>query len=212
MGLTSADFTRPFGSQPDAVTTLDSQALFAEYHQRLYRYTLSLLRDPAEADDATQETLVRAVRQIESLRDGQALTTWLYRIATHVCFDRLRQRGRDKTIGPADEPYDLEQAEDDAPSLEQIIERSDMSACVQRYLDGLSDSYRAVILLHDLDGLTNPQIAEALGLSLATVKIRLHRARVRLHAQLEAGCAFSHDERDVLVCEPKSPLLTESLP
>ncbi len=87
-----------------------------------------------------------------------------------------------------------------------------MSACVQRYLDGLSDSYRAVILLLDLDGLTGPQIAEILGVSLATVKIRLHRARVRLRAQLEAGCAFSHDERDVLVCEAKPLLLTESLP
>jgi RNA polymerase sigma-70 factor (ECF subfamily) len=75
---------------------------------------------------------------------------------------------------------------------------------VQRYLEGLSDSYRAVNWLHDLDSLTGPQIAEILGVSLATVKIRLHRARVRLRAQLEAGCAFGHDERDVLVCEPKS--------
>lgn len=199
-------------SQLDAVTTLDPQVLFAEYHQRLYRYTLSLLHDPAEADDAAQETFVRAARQLESLRDGRALAAWLYRIATHVCLDRIRRRARDRTIGTEDEPYDLDQAEDDAPSLEQIIERSDMSACVQRYLDGLSDSYRAVILLHDLDGLTGPQIAEFLGVSLATVKIRLHRARVRLRAQLETGCAFSHDERDVLVCEPKSPLLTEPLP
>ena len=165
-------------SQLDSVTTLDPQALFAEYHQRLYRYTLSLLHDPAAADDAAQETFVRATRQLESLRDRQALTAWLYRIATHVCLDRIRRRARDRTIGAEDEPYDLDQAEDDAPSLEQIIERSDMSACVQRYLDGLSDSYRAVILLHDLDGLTGPQIAEILRVSLATVKIRLHRARV----------------------------------
>ncbi len=199
-------------SQLDAVTNLDHQVLFAEYHQRLYHYTLSLLHDPAEADDAAQETFVRAARQLESLRDRQALTAWLYRIATHVCLDQIRRRARDRTIGADDDAYDLDQAEDDAPSLEQIIERSDMSACVQRDLDGLSDSYRAVILLHDLDGLTGPQIAEILGVSLATVKIRLHRARVRLRAQLETGCAFSHDERDVLVCEPKSPLLTEPLP
>jgi RNA polymerase sigma-70 factor (ECF subfamily) len=199
-------------SQSDSVITLDPKVLFAEYHQRLYHYTLSLLHDPAEADDAAQETFVRAARHLESLRDGQALTAWLYRIATHICLDRLRQQARDKTLEVADDADDFEQVETDAPSLEQIIERSDMSACVQRYLDGLSDSYRAVILLHDLDGLTGPQIAEILGVSLATVKIRLHRARVRLRAQLEAGCAFSHDERDVLVCELKSPLLTEPLP
>lgn len=191
---------------------MDSATLFAEYYQRLYRYTLSLLRDPAEADDAVQETLVRAYRRLESLRYWQALTTWLYRIATHVCLDRMRQRARNKTIGAVDNVDEFELVEADAPSLEQIVERSDMSACVQRYLEGLSDSYRAVILLHDLDGLTGPQIAEILGVSLATVKIRLHRARVRLRAQLEAGCAFAHDERDVLVCEPKSPAaLVESL-
>jgi RNA polymerase sigma-70 factor (ECF subfamily) len=192
-------------SQSDSIKPLDSSTLFAEYYQRLYRYTLSLLHDPAEADDAVQETLVRAYRRLESLRDWNALTTWLYRIATHICLDHMRRRARDKTIGTEAEPFDLDQAEDDAPSLQDIVERNDMSACVQRYLEGLSDSYRAVILLHDLDGLTSPQIAEILGVSLATVKIRLHRARVRVRAQLEAGCAFAHDERDVLVCEPKSP-------
>jgi RNA polymerase sigma-70 factor (ECF subfamily) len=191
-------------SQSDSIKPLDSSTLFAEYYQRLYRYTLSLLHDPAEADDAVQETLVRAYRRLESLRDWNALTTWLYRIATHVCLDRIRQRARDKTIGAVDNADEFDLVEADAPSLEQIVERSDMSACVQRYLEGLSDSYRAVNWLHDLDSLTGPQIAEILGVSLATVKIRLHRARVRLRAQLEAGCAFGHDERDVLVCEPKS--------
>ncbi len=77
--------------QSDSVKPLDSVALFDEYHQRLYRYKFSLLRDPAEAEDATQATLVRAYRRLESLRDWTALTTWLYRIATHACLDRLRQ-------------------------------------------------------------------------------------------------------------------------
>ena len=78
-----------------------------------------------------------------------------------------------------------------------------MSACVQRYLDDLSDSYRAVILLHDLHSLSAKQIAELLGVRVGTVKIRLHRARRRLEKALEAACAFSHDERGVLVCQPK---------
>ncbi len=210
MGLAPADFSSPFISQADLITPLDSSALFTDYYQRLQRYTLSLLHDPAEADDATQETFVRATRSLASLRDMQALTSWLYRIATHVCLDKLRQRTRDRTIGSVEDEGDFDQVEADVPSLEQIVERSDMSACVQRYLEGLSDSYRAVILLYDLDGLTGPQIAEILGVSLATVKIRLHRARVRLRAQLEAGCAFSHDERDVLVCEPKALPPSES--
>lgn len=63
-----------------------------------------------------------------------------------------------------------------------------MSSCVQDYIAALPESYRAVILLHDVQGLTNPEIAEMLGLSLATTKIRLHRARNRLRAALGEGC------------------------
>lgn len=186
--------------QSDLVKFPAAPALFEEHYPRIYRYTLNLMHDPAEADDAVQETFVRAYRHLNSLRDWNALTAWLYRIATHVCLDRIRQKTRGAEIEPETDLDDLEEI--DTPSLQQIVERNDMSACVQRYLDGLSDSYRSVILMHDLDGLTGAQIAAALGVSLATVKIRLHRARLRLRAQLEAGCAFSHDERDVLVCEP----------
>jgi len=196
-------------SQSDFVKFPATPALFEEHYPRIYRYALSMMHDPAEADDAAQETFVRAYRHLDSLRDVSALTTWLYRIATHVCLDRIRQQARSAEIEPETDLDDLEEV--DTPSLQQIVERNDMSACVQRYLDSLSDSYRAVILMHDLDGLTSPQIAAALGVSLATVRIRLHRARLRLRTQLEAGCAFSHDERDVLVCEPKPDVQVESL-
>jgi len=196
-------------SQADFVKFPAAPALFEEHYPRIYHYTLSLMHDPAEADDAAQETLVRAYRHLDSLRDVSALTTWLYRIATHICLDRIRRQARGAEIEPETDLDDLEEV--GIPSLQQIVERNDMSACVQRYLDSLSDSYRAVILMHDLDGLTSPQIAAALGVSLATVKIRLHRARLRLQTQLEAGCAFSHDERDVLVCEPKPEAQAESL-
>jgi len=181
----------------------DVSALFESYHQQIYRYALGLMHDPAEADDVAQETFLRAYQRLDTLRDSGALTTWLYRIATRICLDRLRQRARRTPTESEDNPDELDEADPDVPSLQQVIERNDMSACVQRYLEGLPDSYRAVILLHDLDGLTGPEIAEALDLPLATVKIRLHRARRRLQAQLEAGCTFSRDERDVLVREPK---------
>lgn len=83
-----------------------------------------------------------------------------------------------------------------------------MSGCVRGYLDELSDDYRTVILLHDLEGLTNLEVAEMLGASLDTVKIRVHRARRKLQAALAAHCGFSHDEHGVCVCEPAdtSPL------
>jgi RNA polymerase sigma-70 factor (ECF subfamily) len=83
------------------------------------------------------------------------------------------------------------------------MEQKEMSSCVQEYIEDLSDPHRAAILLHDVQGLTNPEIAAMLGVSLATVKMRLHRARSKLRVALGEGCSFSEDERGVRVCEPK---------
>jgi RNA polymerase sigma-70 factor (ECF subfamily) len=180
---------------------------FEQYTRPILRYVRSMVHDPAEADDITQETFLRAHRNLATLQDQAKLSPWLYRIATNLCYDRFRQtssRPRPQSLGEvADASSQAELADDTAPRLDQVIEQKEMSACVQEYLDSLSDSYRAVILLHDMQGLNNPEIAEMLGCSLATVKIRLHRARARLRAKLAKGCDFSQDKRGVLVCDPK---------
>jgi RNA polymerase sigma-70 factor (ECF subfamily) len=189
--------------QGDELEVENATLIFEGDYQRIFRYIMSMVRDTAEAEDLTQETFLRAYRRRDSLRDEGAQTAWLYRIATNVCLDRLRQSAR---RAPMESETDLDQvdvAEPDAPSLQQVIERDELSACVQSYLNRLSDSYRAVILLHDMHELTSPEIAQLLGESLSAVKIRLHRARRKLGTALEAGCAFSYDERSVLTCESK---------
>jgi len=72
-------------------TTDEASALFNSYHDRIYRYPLSLVHNPAEADDLTQDTFLRAYSHRDSLRDPNAIRGWLYRIATRVCLDHLRQ-------------------------------------------------------------------------------------------------------------------------
>jgi RNA polymerase sigma-70 factor (ECF subfamily) len=181
----------------------NAASIFEEDYPRIFRYIMSMVRDTAEAEDLAQETFLRAHQRRDSLRDEGARTAWLYRIATHVSLDRLRQYAR---RSPKESETDLDEidiAEPDTPSLQKTLEQGEMSECVQRYFNRLSDSYRSVILLHDLHDLTAPEIAQLLGESLATIKIRLHRARRKLSIALAAGCDFSHDERDVLVCEAK---------
>ena len=176
----------------------------------MYRYILGMVRDPAEAEDLTQETLLRAYGKLASLEDPARLVPWLYRIATNVTYDRFRQasyRHRPQQLSEDGEGPDREAVvdlADSGPRLDKLMQQREMSSCVQDYIAALPESYRAVILLHDVQGLTNPEIAEMLGLTLATVKIRLHRARNRLRAALGEGCSFSSDERGVKVCEPRS--------
>jgi RNA polymerase sigma-70 factor, ECF subfamily len=187
--------------------THDRAAQLVQYRPRVYRHLLALTRDPALADDLTQETFLRAVSHIGQLREHDAALGWLYRIATNTVVDHARRaRG-------ADAPADLEQLADTGaasplrqspgPSPQTTAERSEMSACVDRHLASLPGDYRVALLLHDGHGLTNPQIAAQLQCSVATVKIRVHRARARLRAALTGACDFGADERGELVCEQR---------
>jgi len=187
----------------------DLSSEIAGHRDAIYRYIVRIVRDPAVAEDLTQDSLLRAHDKLETLDAPSRLVPWLYRIATNLTYDRFRQasyRHRPQSLdaaGGSDQGL-AETVEDSGPRLDKLMEQSEMSACVQKYISDLSDSYRAVILLHDAEGLTNPEIAEMLGISLATVKIRIHRAREKLRVALGQACAFSADERGVVVCEPKS--------
>ncbi len=186
-----------------------AEEISAAHRGTLFRYIRSIVRDPTIAEDLTQETLLRAHRKLADLEDPAKLSAWLYRIATNLCRDRFRQtasRGRTESLDQIEESSaDRAALADSAPRLDKLIEQSEMTACVQEYLANLADPYRAVILLHDVEGLTNPEIASMLGVSLPTVKIRIHRAREKLRDALARACSFSADERGVTICERKRP-------
>ncbi len=183
-----------------ATLELDSAKVFEEYRQRIYRFVLRFVRDHALADDLTQETFLRAHNKLESLKETSTLSTWLYRIATNVCYDHFKRASTRYETQHEDEDA---QVEDRGPGLDQVIDQADMGECIREFIELLPDSYRTVLMLHDLKGMTNPEIAKALQCPLSTVKIRLHRARHRLKAALGSGCNFSRDQRGVFVCERK---------
>jgi len=185
------------------VASDEATALFSSYHDRIYRYVLSFVHDPAEAEDLTQDTFLRAYSHRDSLRDPNAVRGWLYRIATHVCLDRLRQRVAQVSIDSEEGERRVASVPARAPSALEITEREQTGACIQRCLDFLSDSYRAVILLHEAHSLTAPEIAELLGESVGTIKIRLHRARRKLREIMQIGCAVSESSKGVPCCEPR---------
>ena len=185
------------------VPTTEASALFSTYHDRLYRYVLSLVHNPAEAEDLTQDTFLRAYSHRDSLRDPNAVRGWLYRSATRVCLDRLRQRVPQVSLDGDEGARPANSVRSESPSALEIAEREETGACVQRCLDFLSDSYRAVILLHEAHSLTAVEIAELLGENVGTIKIRLHRARKKLQEIMQMGCAVSQSASGVPCCEPK---------
>jgi RNA polymerase sigma-70 factor (ECF subfamily) len=88
-------------------------------------------------------------------------------------------------------------------SIDERVVKFEMNACIREYLDGLPEEYRAVIVLHDLQGIKNREIADILGCTLETVKIRLHRARNKFRTVLASNCNFYHDPDDVFSCDRK---------
>lgn len=191
--------------------TEDFQAIHAAYRPRICRY-LTRLVGPSEAEDLTQEVFVRVSRGLPDFRGDAKLSTWIYRIATNVATDRLRSRSLQETRRGAANPPDEGSIDVDAlpeersPSLERQLLREEMSSCVHDYINTLPENYRAVVTLSEIEGLTNQEIADVLGLTLETVKIRLHRGRAKLKEKLETGCRFDRDEEDILVCDPKADL------
>jgi RNA polymerase sigma-70 factor (ECF subfamily) len=200
----------------DKSAELDFTDVFETYRQPIRNFLTRQTENAAQADDLTQEVFVRVYRGLPGFRGDSSLTTWLYQIARNVFFDFTRQAStrRDR----ADLALDTLPGESDRRADEKTLrpepaaERAEMSDCVQDYANALPNSYRDVLALHNMMGLKNREIAQRLGVSLPTVKIRLHRARTRLRASLAAGCDFGHDERGVFVCESKSPADSSDTP
>jgi RNA polymerase sigma-70 factor (ECF subfamily) len=188
---------------------------FAEVHEqhreRILHYLHRLTRQPSLAEDLTQETFFRASRAFETFRGAAKLSTWLYRIATNLYLDHRRKESSRpaEALERARQPEALPDAANlsiSGPKLpDQLFEDSEMGSCVRQFVDRLPPDHKAVIILHDLEGFKNREIAGVLDCSLDAVKIRIHRARQSLRTLLTEDCEFYYDERDVLRCDRRQP-------
>lgn len=183
------------------------EAIVREYRPRLTRYVAGLVGDPGHAEDVTQEALARVHRGLPALQAPEARTTWIFRIASNVAFDHLKSRAAREASRTASLDADADgpgssDVPDDERTAEGRLEQSEMAACLQQYIHRLSPPLRASLLLRDLEGLSEQAAAEALGCSVAAVKVRTHRARKALRAMLQAECSFYDDARGVFRCDP----------
>jgi RNA polymerase sigma-70 factor (ECF subfamily) len=187
--------------------TVSFDELFETYEKPIRGYVLRMVGDETVADDLTQEIFVKVHRKLDSFEGKSKLSTWIYRVATNACLDHFRSGAhkRGKTTVSLDGDLQPEETPlpDNGPAVDDAVIRKEMGGCVREFVDALPGNYRAVVVLHDFQGLKNREIAEVLGCSLDTVKIRLHRARRRLEASLQSGCVFYRDENNVLRCDRK---------
>ena len=207
----------PEGYEEELVERLKrrDEAAFNElirlYQARIFRLVFRMLGDRSEAEDLAQEVFITVFKSIDGFRGDSKLSTWLYRVATNHCKNRIkyldrRARGKKKEFDEIAEHGALESATMN-PSAhiarpDQMLEAMQKEKILQDAIGSLDDEHRELIVLRDIEHMTYEQIQEITGLAEGTVKSRLHRAR---HALRTKVLRLSEGRRSSMPGAPPSP-------
>ena len=182
--------------------------IYDEFHLKITHYLTRLVGD-SEAEDVAQIVFEKINSSLSDFKGESKISTWVFKIATNAALDRLKSPSYKRTPSgplapvPIQTIENIEMASNKPTSPDQKVIRDEMSECIREFVDRLPPDYRTIIILNELEGFTNKEIAQILQISLDTAKIRLHRARATLKKSLESGCDFYHDDRSELACDRK---------
>jgi RNA polymerase sigma-70 factor, ECF subfamily len=161
--------------------------LYRAHSKRVFAVCLRIVGDPTEAEDLTQEVFLLLFRKIHTFRGDSAFTTWLHRLTVNLVLMSLRKRRApvipieatpDSDEGCPSQGVDVGALD---PSLEGSIDRINLARCIER----LPAGYRAIFVLHDIQGYQHNEIAKIVGRSVGDSKSQLHKARMRLRKLLQ---------------------------
>jgi RNA polymerase sigma-70 factor (ECF subfamily) len=172
------------------------EALVGTYGDRVYRLAIRITGNASDAEEIAQDALWTASRKIDTFRGTAAFGSWVYRITANTAYQKLRARRSKRNevswedLAPSfdDKGQHMEVAADWSQRLKDPAIEGELKGALCRAIDELPADHRTPFLLHDVEGLSNPEIAETLHLKLGTVKSRVHRARLFLQGRV-AGYA-----------------------
>jgi RNA polymerase sigma-70 factor, ECF subfamily len=193
----------------DKINTGDFQAFEALvnlYEGKVYRLATRMLRNQQDAEDALQETFLQVYRGLKSFEGRSNFSTWLFRLATNVCLMKIRHRGTEPPGMLPLEDYLPRHEDGEHPVIqewpekpEEILLSKESREKMMEALEKLPPEYRAVFILRDIEGFSNSEAGETLGISVAAVKSRLHRARLALRGMLAEYFGKEKDAGPALV-------------
>jgi RNA polymerase sigma-70 factor (ECF subfamily) len=172
------------------------RVLVQRYQGRAYGLALRVMRDEEQAKDVVQEAFLKAYRSLDRFEGRSSFFTWFYRVVMNLCLDAKRREpaGRrvewddehalEAPVGSGLDSVDPGSAHAAGPA--EQLERVELRETLQRAIEGLPDDARRTLVLREVDGLSYAEIAEVLGIPKGTVMSRLHHARRRMRALLEA--------------------------
>ncbi|MCI0481041.1 MAG: sigma-70 family RNA polymerase sigma factor [Candidatus Dadabacteria bacterium] len=168
------------------------------YRERIYRTALKVTNNHNDAEDVVQEVSLTIYRKAHSFRTDSKFSTWLYRLVTNEAISRLRKIKRERTVSLDDF---MPRFEDDghhaerpvvdwSQEVEKKVAEKEIQSIIEKAMQQLSPIDRTVVVLSEIEELTNPEIGKVLGLSVLAVKGRLHRARMFLRAKLAVQLGY----------------------
>ncbi len=168
------------------------ERLVETFADRVYRLALRITGSPQDAEEAAQDALWTAVRKIQTFKGESAFGSWLYRIAANAAYQKLRSRrakaaeiALDDVLPALDDGgRHFEPMDDWSNRVDERALQGELRRVLTEAIDALPPDYRTALVLHDVEGLSNPDIAETLGLSLPAVKSRVHRSRLFVRKRL----------------------------
>jgi RNA polymerase sigma-70 factor (ECF subfamily) len=183
------------------------ELLMRRHNQRVYRVVRSVLRNPAEIEDAIQQAYLSAFAHLDQFKGTAGWSTWLCRIAFNEALARLRSHGRFVSIDEVSEGVMSETWKTTASDPERAAANHELAQVVEQAIDGLPDIYRSVLIMREIEGMTTAEVADVLEVADEVVKTRLHRARTALRSvveqrigqQLKDAYAFGNERCDRVV-------------
>ena len=171
---------------PEAV-----EALFDRFHGKIYGLAMSILKNESDAEEATQDVFMTVFQKAFTFKGDSALYSWIYRICVNACLMRLRGKKRSETVSIeefmpvfTDEGMHASPVGDWSKEVERKMLDKELGAVIRKFTEKLSEKYRVVFVLSDVEGLSNEETAQILGLTVPAVKSRLHRARLYLRDRI----------------------------
>jgi RNA polymerase sigma-70 factor, ECF subfamily len=174
-------------------------ALFHRYFSTVYRQAIRLTGHHEEAEEVVQEVFLTIYEKAQTFRGASAFSTWLYRVTANAALSKLRRRKKGEEL-PLDDylpsfredgHHQVRPVVDWSNELEERLASEERQRLIQQALDQLSPVDKAVVVLSDLEGLSDREIGSALGLSVSAVKARLHRSRLFLRGKLAVTLGYS---------------------
>lgn len=165
------------------------ERIVKKYEARIYSHCLKFLRNQEDAEDVLQETFLQAHRALESFRGESAFSTWLFKIATNGCLMRLRKKKKVNFVS-IDKPLEFDgfklqrEIVDWSKNPALLHSNDELKHALDRIIGTLPEDKRVVLSLKDIEGFSNIEIGQILGMSVAAVKSRLHRARLIVRDEL----------------------------